>query len=71
MAKRKGETAAQCRRRKTRQVMGEFKKGTLKSSTGRKVVSQRQAVAIALSSARGECGGGRRRAPRARKKKKK
>jgi hypothetical protein len=32
--------------------MGEFKRGTLKSSSGKKVKSRKQAVAIALSEAR-------------------
>ena len=32
-------------------VMGEYKRGTLKSSSGRKVKSRRQAVAIAMSEA--------------------
>jgi len=36
---------------KIRKVMREFKAGTLKSSTGEKVVNQRQAIAIALSEA--------------------
>lgn len=34
---------------KVEKVMGEFKRGTLKSSSGKKVKSRRQAVAIALS----------------------
>ena len=37
---------------KTRKVMGEFKEGTLKSSSGQPVTSRKQAVAIALSEAR-------------------
>jgi hypothetical protein len=32
-------------------VMGEFKRGTLKSSSGSKVTSRKQAIAIALSEA--------------------
>lgn len=32
-------------------VMGEFKRGSLKSSSGKKVTSRKQAVAIALSEA--------------------
>lgn len=32
-------------------VMGEYKRGTLKSSSGRKVKSRKQAVAIAMSEA--------------------
>jgi hypothetical protein len=37
---------------KVKKVMHEFKVGTLKSSSGQKVTSQKQAVAIALSEAR-------------------
>lgn len=37
---------------KISKVMGEFKRGTLKSSSGRKVTKESQAVAIALSEAR-------------------
>ena len=40
-------TAAQ--RRKVRKVMGEKKRGTLRSGSGRKVKSRKQAVAIAMS----------------------
>jgi len=36
---------------KVKIVMGEYKRGTLKSSSGRKVKSRRQAVAIAMSEA--------------------
>ncbi len=36
---------------KLRKVLREFKAGTLKSSSGEKVTNQRQALAIALSSA--------------------
>jgi len=39
-------------RSKVGKVMGEYKSGTLKSSSGRKVKSRKQAVAIALSEAR-------------------
>jgi hypothetical protein len=39
--------------RKIHKVMKEFKEGQLKSSSGRKVKSRKQAVAIALSEARG------------------
>lgn len=38
--------------KKVGKVMGEFKKGTLKSSAGPKVTSRKQAIAIALSEAR-------------------
>ncbi|MEO8593902.1 MAG: DUF6496 domain-containing protein [Candidatus Solibacter sp.] len=44
-AKTKGE-------RKVHKVMKEYKEGTLKSSSGRKVTGRKQAVAIALSEAR-------------------
>jgi len=37
---------------KVQKVMGEFKRGTLKSSSGDKVTSRKQATAIALSEAR-------------------
>jgi hypothetical protein len=36
---------------KVKKVMGEFKRGTLKSSSGKKVKSRKQAVAIAMSEA--------------------
>lgn len=39
-------------RSKLGKVMGEYKRGTLKSSSGQKVKSRKQAVAIALSEAR-------------------
>jgi hypothetical protein len=39
-------------RSKVGKVMGEYKRGSLKSSSGRKVKSRKQAVAIALSEAR-------------------
>lgn len=39
-------------RRKVRKVMGEYKRGSLRSSSGRKVRKRKQAVAIALSEAR-------------------
>jgi len=50
---------------KVHKVMGEYKRGTLRSSSGAKVRKRRQAVAIALSEARraGE------RVPRRRKRK--
>jgi hypothetical protein len=40
-------------KKKIEKVMGEFKRGKLKSSSGQKVKSRGQAVAIALSEARG------------------
>jgi hypothetical protein len=39
-------------RSKVRKVMHEHKEGTLKSGSGKKVTSRKQAVAIALSEAR-------------------
>lgn len=38
--------------KKMEKVMGEFKEGTLKSSSGQKVTDRKQAVAIGLSEAR-------------------
>jgi hypothetical protein len=38
--------------RKVKKVMREYKAGKLKSSSGEKVTSQKQAVAIAMSEAR-------------------
>jgi len=37
---------------KIKTVMGEFKRGTLKTSAGKKVTSRKQATAIAISEAR-------------------
>ena len=37
---------------KVHKVMHEYKEGTLKSSSGQKVTSRKQAVAVALSEAR-------------------
>jgi len=37
---------------KVKKVMGEYKRGKLKSSSGKKVTNRKQAVAIALSEAR-------------------
>jgi len=47
MARRKGTGE-----RKISKVMGEYKRGSLKSSSGSKVRKRKQAVAIALSEAR-------------------
>lgn len=47
VAKRQGKG-----KHKVEKVMGEFKRGTLRSSSGSKVTSRRQATAIALSEAR-------------------
>ena len=41
--------ASTAQRRKVRKVMGEHKRGKLKSGSGRRVKSRRQAVAIAMS----------------------
>ena len=49
-------------KRKIRKVLGEFKRKTLKSSSGMKVKSRKQAVAIALSEARRVRGKKRRKA---------
>jgi hypothetical protein len=43
--------------RKVHKVMGEFKEHTLKSSSGKKVTSRKQAIAIAMS----ESGKGRKK----------
>ena len=40
------------KRRKVGKVMGEFKRGTLRSSSGDKVTNRKQGIAIALSEAR-------------------
>lgn len=48
MASRKPKTKVG-KRRKMKKVMGEYKRGTLKSSSGHKVVKRSQAVAIGLS----------------------
>ncbi len=37
---------------KVEKVMHEFKEGTLKSSSGKKVTNRKQAIAVALSEAR-------------------
>jgi len=43
---------ATARDAKVSKVMGEFKRGTLKSSSGKKVTNRKQAIAIALSEAK-------------------
>ena len=48
MARKYGKKA----QRKVRQVMRERKRGKLRSSSGRKVTSRKQAIAIGLSEAR-------------------
>jgi|TARA_S200002703_G_scaffold103762_1_gene90018 hypothetical protein len=40
------------KQKKVKKVMGEYRRGKLKSSSGRKVTNRKQAVAIALSEAR-------------------
>jgi len=53
MAMSRGNMGKQVARpAKVKKVMGEFKSGSLKSSSGQKVTNPRQAVAIALSEAR-------------------
>lgn len=51
---------------KVKKVMGEYKRGTLKSSSGSKVTSRKQAVAIAMS----EAGMAKKRAAKRGRKKK-
>ena len=41
--------ASERQKKKVEKVMGEHKRGTLKSSSGRKVKSRKQAIAIAMS----------------------
>jgi Family of unknown function (DUF6496) len=55
MAKGKGGNA------KVGKVMGEYKRGSLRSSSGQKVKSRDQAVAIAMSEAGKSRKGGRKR----------
>ena len=43
---------------KVRKVMGEYKRGTLKSGSGKKVTSRDQAIAIAMSERRRMQSGG-------------
>jgi len=43
--------ASKKKQKKVEKVMGEYKRGTLKSSSGDKVKSKKQAVAIAMSEA--------------------
>ena len=61
MARKYGKKA----QRKVRQVMRERKRGTLRSGSGKKVTSRKQAIAIGLSEAR-RAGA---KVPRKRKKK--
>ncbi len=50
MAKRKPKTKA-AKRKKVAKVLGEAKRGTLRTSAGRKPTSRAQSIAIALSEA--------------------
>lgn len=50
--KRKPVPSTPRAKRKIATTLGEFKEGTLRSSTGAKVTSRQQAIAIALSKAR-------------------
>lgn len=53
MAKRESVPKTKAARNKIEKVMHEKKEGTLRSSSGQKVTSRKQAIAIALSEARG------------------
>ncbi len=46
------ETVKSRKRAKVHKVMGEYKRGSLRSSSGQKVTTRDQAVAIAMSEAR-------------------
>jgi hypothetical protein len=52
MAKKTSGSSNSKGKRKVEKVMKEHKQGTLKSGSGKKVASRKQAVAIALSEAR-------------------
>jgi hypothetical protein len=52
MAAKKTKKYSKAAQRKVAKVMHERKEGTLKSSSGRKVKSRKQAIAIGLSEAR-------------------
>jgi Family of unknown function (DUF6496) len=52
MARRSTSSSAGKGKRKVERVMREFKRGSLRSSSGAKVRMRKQAVAIALSEAR-------------------
>lgn len=49
------------KKNKVKKVLGEFKRGKLRSGSGKKVTSRKQAVAIALSEQREAEGKPRRR----------
>jgi len=44
-----------CERKKVKKVMEEYKEGSLKLRNGKKVKSQKQAIAIALNVSRKKC----------------
>ena len=52
MAKKKSSSSSPKGKRKVHKVMKEHKEGKLKSGSGKKVKSRKQAMAIALSEAR-------------------
>jgi hypothetical protein len=53
---KKDSSKKTCSQGKMGQVMSEYKKGTLKSSSGSKVKNPKQAIAIGLSESRAKCG---------------
>lgn len=66
MPRKKPKTKAG-KKRKMHKVMGEYRRGTLRSSSGRKVTSRKQAIAIGLS----ESGQSRKRPKKRRTKRRK
>jgi hypothetical protein len=44
-----------CERKKVKKVMEEYKEGSLKLKSGKKVKSQKQAIAIALNVSKKKC----------------
>jgi len=44
-----GQEVVAAKKSKVEKVMGEYKRGTLRSSSGKKVTSRKQAIAIGLS----------------------
>ncbi len=57
MTKKKEKSEKEkCSDRKISTVWGEYKAGTLKTGSGKKVTSDEQALAIALSESRKKCG---------------
>ncbi|HUK58182.1 MAG TPA: DUF6496 domain-containing protein [Stellaceae bacterium] len=59
--------ATRKQRKKTKRVMHEYKRGSLKSGGGRKVKSRKQAIAIAMSES-GQSRNGRKRKKGTKKK---